>query len=561
MNWRTPSWIGSLLLVPTAGLAQPPSPTFTRDVAPIVFEHCAPCHRPEEIGPFSLLSFDDVQRRGRLIADVTARRVMPPWKPTREAGPFVGERRLTDLQIRTIARWVEQGMLEGDPTELPALSPTATGWRLGTPDLVVTLPEAFVLDAEGGDVFRTFVIPVPTSETRYVAGVEFRADAGRTVHHANLRLDTTRTSRELDDADPLPGYDGGLSATARFPEGHFLGWTPGQLPPLAPKGMAWRLLPGTDLVVQLHLRPSGKPERVRPSIGIFFTNDPPAAPPLALRLSKQSIDIAAGERYTVRDTYRLPVPVAVHAVHPHAHSRATDIKAYAELPDGTRRSLLHIPDWDFNWQDVYRYEAPIELPAGTTISMEYAYDNSAANPRNPDRPPRRVIFGQNSSDEMGDLWLQVRTRTPGDRATLVNDFRPKTLAEDAAGYQMLLAVQPGHASYHSDLAMIYVRLARVVDAVRHFEESIRLNPSSATTTYNLATLLASNGRPAEAAARFESAIRLRPNHAQSHNNLGVVLRSLGRHADAIEEFRRAVALDPGNAEARANLATALRQRQ
>jgi tetratricopeptide (TPR) repeat protein len=255
----------------------------------------------------------------------------------------------------------------------------------------------------------------------------------------------------------------------------------------------------------------------------------------------------------------LPVPVAVHAVHPHAHSRATDIKAYAELPDGTRRWLLHIPEWDFNWQDVYRYETPIDLPAGATIAMEYVYDNSAANPRNPDRPPRRVIFGQNSSDEMGDLWLQVRTRTPADRAALVNDFRPKTLIEDAAGYQKLLAVAPGHAGYHSDLAMIYVRLDRVADAVRHFEESIRLDPSSATVLYNLATVLASNGRPADAATRFEAAIRLRPNHAQSHNNLGVVLRSLGRHAEAIEEFRRALALDPGNAEARANLAAALRQ--
>jgi hypothetical protein len=559
MNWRVQPWLGPLLLVPAAGLAQPLSPTFTRDVAPIVFEHCAPCHRPEEIGPFSLLGFDDVRRRGRQIADVTARRVMPPWKPTREAGPLVGERRLTEEQIRTITRWVDQGMPEGDPSQLPALPPTATGWRLGTPDLVVTLPDAFVLAADGADVFRTFVIPIPTTDQRYVAGVEFRADAGRTVHHANLRLDTTRTSRELDDADPMPGYDGGLSATARFPEGHFLGWTPGQLPPLAPKGMAWRLLPGTDLVVQLHLRPSGKAERVRPSIGFHFTNDPPSAPPLALRLSRQDIDIAAGERHTVRDRYRLPVPVDVHAIHPHAHSRATDIKAFAELPDGTRRWLLHIPEWDFNWQDVYRYETPIDLPAGATITMEYAYDNTSANPRNPDRPPRRVIFGQNSSDEMGDLWLQVRTRTPADRAVLVNDFRPKTLIEDAAGYQKLLAVEPGHAGYHSDLAMIYVRLDRVTDAVRHFEESIRLNPSSATTWYNLATVLASNGRPADAAARFEAAIRLRPNHAQSHNNLGVVLRSLGRQAEAIEEFRRALALDPGNAEARANLAAALRQ--
>jgi tetratricopeptide (TPR) repeat protein len=559
MHGRTRLWLGALILAPTMGFAQPASPTFTRDIAPIVFEHCAPCHRPEEIGPFSLLTFDDVRTRGRRIADVTARRAMPPWKPTREAGAFVGERGLTDRQINTIARWVERGMPEGNPAHLPALPPAATGWRLGTPDLVVTLPEPFVLGAEGDDVFRTFVIPIPITETRYVAGVEFRADAGKTVHHANLRLDATPASRELDGADPLPGYEGGLSATARFPEGYFLGWTPGQLPPLAPKGMAWRLSPGTDFVVQLHLRRSGKTERVQPSIGFHFTGDPPGDPPLAIRLGRQNLDIAAGARYVARDSYRLPVPVAVHAVHPHAHSRATDIQAYAEMPDGTRRWLLRIPDWDFNWQDVYRFAEPVELPAGATIAMEYTYDNSASNPRNPDRPPRRVIFGQNSSDEMGDLWLQVRTRTTGDRATLLNDIRPKTTAEDAAGYRMLLAAQPDNAGYHSDLALIYVRLGRVADAVRHFDESIRLNPASAPTFYNVATLLASNGRFEEAAARFRSAIQLRPNHGQSHNNLGVVLRALGRHAEAVGEFRRAVELDPGNAEARANLAAALKQ--
>jgi tetratricopeptide (TPR) repeat protein len=232
------------------------------------------------------------------------------------------------------------------------------------------------------------------------------------------------------------------------------------------------------------------------------------------------------------------------------------VKAFAELPDGTQRWLLRIPDWDFNWQDVYRYQAPIPLPAGSTVVMEYTYDNSASNPRNPDRPPRRVMFGQNSSDEMGDLWLQVLTQSDGDRAILVNDMRPKMMTEDALGYRMLLSADPNNAGYHSDLALIYARLGRFYEAVNHFETAIGLNPNNPSTHYNLATHLASNGRFAEAVERFRTAIELRPNHAQSHNNLGVVLRGLGRHAEALEFFKRAVELDPANGEARANLAAA-----
>jgi tetratricopeptide (TPR) repeat protein len=348
---------------------------------------------------------------------------------------------------------------------------------------------------------------------------------------------------------------------ARYPDGYFLGWTPGQSPLLSAKGMAWALEPATDLVAQLHLRKTGKTEEVRPKIAFYFTRDAPTRTPLAVRLGRQNVDIKPGERYLVADSYELPVDVELHAVHPHAHYRATEIRATADLPDGSRQWLLLIDDWDFNWQDVYRYATPIPLPKGTTITMVYTYDNSEDNPRNPDRPPRRVIFGQNSTDEMGDLWLQVVTKTPDDRAALFADLRPKIVAEDAAGYAMLVAANPKHAGYRGDLALLLAALQRYDEAVEQYEAAIRLQPDWAPSHYNLATLLAGMGRVDDAIRHFRQAIALRPGHSESHNNLGAVLVASGQVDEAVEQFRRAVAIDPDNVQARDNLERALAPRR
>ncbi|MBI4476708.1 MAG: cytochrome c [Acidobacteria bacterium] len=338
--------LGSVALVATLAVplashptrqAQAPGLTFSRDIAPIVFERCTACHRPGQAAPFSLLSYDDVRRRARLIADVTRRRYMPPWKPVAGfGGPFLDERRLTDEELQRIARWVEMGAPEGDPADLRRRREWTEDWRLGSPDLVVTMPEPYRLRADGSSVFRTFVIPIPITQAKFVAGLEYRPGNAPVVHHANLRVDRTRTSRELDEADPLPGYEGRLSPGAQYPDGYFLGWTPGQLPWQGPKGMAWRLEPGTDFVVQVHMQPSGRPEILQSSIGLYFTDRPPDRTPMMLRLGRHDIDIPPGaSRYVTSDHYRLPVDVEVLAVQPHAHYRAREVKGFALLPDGT----------------------------------------------------------------------------------------------------------------------------------------------------------------------------------------------------------------------------------
>ena len=532
-----------------------PSPTYASHIAPILQRQCVSCHRAGDIAPFSLERFEDVASRAKTIADVTRRRYMPPWKPVEGfGGPFQGARGLTDEEIKTIGAWVDAGMPRGseEPAAVSGQPPTGE-WRFGKPDLVVTLGDPYVLTADGPDVFRNFAIPIPVTDERFVAAVEFSPGGARAVHHANIRFDPTPASRELDAEEATPGYEGAVSMYARYPDGYFLGWTPGQSPLASAPGMAWRLTPGTDLILQLHLRKTGKPEEIRPKIAFYFTPDAPSRTPLAMRLGRQNIDIKPGEQYLVVDGYELPVDVELLAIHPHAHYRARDIRATADLPDGTRHWLLRIDDWDFNWQDVYRYVTPLALPKGTVIRMVYAYDNSADNPRNPDRPPRRVIFGQNSGDEMGDLWLQVVTRTPEDRVALFNDLRPKTLVEDAAGYEMLVAANPEHSGYHNDLAFVSAQLGRFDAAIEHYGAAARLKPDWAAAHYNVATLLAAKGRLDESVPYFERAIALRADHAESHNNLGAVLQALGRSDEALEHFKRAVALDPANQAAQNNL--------
>ncbi len=532
----------------------PRPPTFAADIAPIIFEACGSCHRPGGPGPFSLLTHDAVRRHATQIVQVTKSRFMPPWKASADGGPFVGQRRLSDREIARIEEWVEAGTPLGDTRELPKAPSRTDGWQLGKPDLVVTLPAAFRLQAEATDVFRIFAIPLPIDRVRYIRGLEFLPGNPRVVHHANIRIDYTPSTRQLDSADPLPGYDGLMPRSAVYPEGHFLGWTPGQLAPLVPSAFAWPLMPGADLVVQLHMQPSGAIEDVQPTIGLYFGDEPPTRTPAILRLGSQGIDIAPGEgNYTIEDSYVLPIDVELHALQPHAHYRARDVRGTATLPDGSTRSLIHIGEWDFRWQHVYRYETPLALPKGTRLAMEYVYDNSIENPRNPDRPARRVLWGQRTVDEMGDLWFQLVPKNARDLETLRTEAQHKMTIEDTVGYETMLRVTPDDVELHDDVALLYLGLGRAAEAASHFKKSVALRPNSASAHFNLATALSVGGRFDEAIGEYERALALDPEHPSAHNNLGSVLSALGNRLDALRHFRAALASKPDNQQAQVNL--------
>jgi Flp pilus assembly protein TadD len=542
-----------------------------------VYANCAACHRPGEAAPFSLLSYADVKGRARQIAEVTAGRYMPPWPPEPGHGEFQGERRLTDAQIGTIKRWVEAGAPEGEPRDLPAPPTFTGGWQLGTPDLVAAMPEPVEVPAEGIDVFRTVIVPVAIQTPKYVRAVEFRPGNPRSVHHAMIRLIRHGGSAITDSGSEnrvagrsamraprsrVLESEGMLGAEEDIasPDGHVIGWAPGYSPNVAPAGMAWRLEPGTSIAIELHVQASGKPEQVQSSVGLFFTNDAPTVTPLGLQLGSYAIDIPAGAAdYTIEDRYELPVDVELHAIYPHAHYLGKDLRAMATLPDGTERSLIWIKDWDFNWQNAYRYRTPVPLPRGTIVRMRYTYDNSAANPRNPSTPPRRVRYGGQSSDEMGNLWMQV-VAAPGDVALLREDYARKSAQREIEGYERLASERPSEGGVRRALGAAYLRAGRVPDAVKALAEAVRLSPRDATAHYNLGHALAASGRMDEALRHFRAATRLQPSFVEAHNNLGALLRQAGRLAPAEAAFRAAIAHGPDYAPAHNNLGSVRRAR-
>lgn len=558
-----------LLVVFAAGcdLAQrnrrsgPAIPTFNHDIAPIVFERCAVCHRPGTAAPFNLLTYEDVAKRARLVAQVTQSRIMPPWLPDPRHNQFKGERHLSDDEVDIIQRWVAGGAAEGDVTIRPQPPKWVEGWHLGKPDLIVTLPAPYVLPSEGTDVFRSFVVPVPIGAARYVKAVEFRPRNPRIVHHARILVDPTPGSRELDANDPEPGYDGMLVDTAVIPDGQFLGWSPGKVLAGGTDDMVWRLEGGTDLVVQLHLLPTGKREVVDADLGLYFTDRVPTRHAVVLILGSKTIDIAAGQRnYVVEDRYVLPVDVDVTRVYPHAHYLAKEMKGFATLPDGSTQWLIRIAEWNFKWQDEYAYMRPISLPRGSIITMQYSYDNSDANITNPHHPARRVVYGSRSTDEMGDLLLQLTPRNPGDLTTLERGVELKALQADITRFERMVTDDPRDHEKRNALAFRYTRMGEIDKAIAHLKEALRLKPDYVHAHFNLGNVLAARGQLDRGVHHLRRAARLQPNHAEALNNLGYALASLGRFDEAIRELRRALTVNQDYADARRNLGRALASR-
>ncbi len=388
--------------IPFAELQRPVGVTFSKDVAPILFRSCAGCHRPGEVAPFSLLTYADAAKRAALIARVTANRYMPPWLPEPGYGHFQGERRLTDEQITTLQQWADSGATEGDPAQLPPTPQFAGSWHFGTPDLTVRMSTPFAVAAEGADQYQCFDIPLHLSEDKYVRALEFRPGARSVVHHALFLLDAGHAARRNGMAYTCFGTPGFL------PSGALGGWTPGMQPVRMPEGLQIPLRKGSDLVMQIHYHPTGKNESDQSALGLYFTDKPPQKRIADVALFSNHIEIPAGDRaYKVRDHFTSPVALDVIGIIPHAHYICKDMKGWAILPDGRKQWLIWIRDWNFNWQEQYRYSTPLKLPAETRFEMEFTYDNSETNPRNPNHPPKRVEWGPDSTDEMAGLHVQV----------------------------------------------------------------------------------------------------------------------------------------------------------
>ncbi|MEO6595716.1 MAG: tetratricopeptide repeat protein, partial [Planctomycetota bacterium] len=528
--------------------------------------------------PFSLLSYDDVWKKRKQIVEVTGKRFMPPWLPTH--GDFEDDRRLSFAAIETLRLWVEAGAPRGDATTEPPVPQFAKGWQLREPDLIVRAREAVTVPADGPNLFRNLVIPVDVDRMRYVEAVEIRPGS-RAVHHAVLGTDLTRESRRLDALDAEPGFPGMTLGGAGPPDGHFVGWTPGKRVRRNAPGMAWRLWPGCDFVLQVHLTPLGKQETVQPEIGLYFTDAPTTIEPVPIVLFWDRIDIAAGETdYVLRDHLDVPVPITLHAIYPHAHFICRRMRGTATLPDKSERVLFQIDAWDFDWQDDYRFRDPIELPAGSRLSMEYVYDNSDGNPNNPQRPPRRVQFGQESSDEMGTLTFTVtvadrQQRSLLERAAVRRDLeknpdawvvwlRLARLEREAGNLPVALdaaqrawRIDPSFPQPWLELGMCHELAGRLDEAERHYRQSLARDPGQGMAHVQLGGMLARSGRTEAAIGEMEQALATLPNLPTLHNNLATAYFVLDRLVEAETHYRRALELEPGYFNAQFNLGRAL----
>lgn len=403
---------GALLTVGAVrlGAVDRPVPTFAADVAPIVYAHCATCHRPGQAAPFSLLSYDDVKRRATLVVNATSRRYMPPWYATPAPGfpEFRDDRRLSDADIATLKAWVDGGMPPGDLAKAPAPPVFPDGWALGTPDIEIAYPTTVEVPADGPDIYRNVVLPLDLREDAWVTAVDFEPSARKVVHHALFFAGPAETFKPGGSDNAFPGLRaGGMPSLG--------GWVPGMTPRFFPDGIAQPLPAHTNVIVQLHLHPSGKVEHERGKMAIYLATQRPSRRLTSLQVPPMfgfasGIDIPAAEkRFSIKDSFVLPVDADALGARGHAHYLAREMKMTATFPDGSTKGLLWIADWDFGWQDSYFFKAPIPLPKGTRIDSEIVYDNSDANPRNPNSPPKRVKWGLGTLDEMGSVTLLVTT--------------------------------------------------------------------------------------------------------------------------------------------------------
>jgi hypothetical protein len=399
--------------------------TFNKQIAPIVYRNCSECHRPGEAAPFSLLSYEDVAKRAKLIAAVVGSRQMPPWKAEEASYAYRDERRLKDTEIALIQQWAKQGAPEGPASERPAPPKFASGWRLGEPDLIVEMPAAYHVPADGPDIYRNLAVPLGLTEDKWITAIDMKLSARAVVHHVLYFGDPTGKIHEHPSDGPEPGFSGMRAGGATLPLG---GWALGAQPHFFPEGLALPVPKGTDLVIQYHFHPDGKPEAEKSTIGVYFAKKPPARTMTSIQLPPiyslfSGLDIAPGDKdFVIRDSYTLPAAVDAVGVGAHAHYIGKHLKMTATLPGGEVKTLLDIKDWDFAWQDRYYFDQFVPLPKGTRLDAEIHWDNSAANPRNPSNPPIRVTWGEQSKDEMGSVSLIAVAQDEAEIKTIRRDF-------------------------------------------------------------------------------------------------------------------------------------------
>lgn len=383
--------------------------TWAKDIAPLLEENCVVCHRKGDVGPFALDTYEQARVWASAIKDYTARRIMPPWKAEPGQGEFHDARYLTDDQLAHIAEWADGGAPKGNPKDLPPVPVrhAAGDWALGKPDVILKPTRLFNLEAEGEDVYRDFALPIDFEEDRYIAAFDFKPGNRTIVHHMIAYIDLTgETVRKRDSQTGEPGWSVSGGGSGIKDEDWGDGWAPGMNPRRLPVGIAVKIPKGAKLVLQVHYHKTGKPETDQSEMALYWSKDTNPKVLKTAPVGNASFvlkpEISGQE---VKASIILPWDVNIWQLLPHMHMLGKEMKATAVLPDGTEKSLISIKNWEFNWQMNYRYKEPVALPRGTRINLVAKYDNTAANPNQPNNPPREVRYGEQTNDEMCFLFM------------------------------------------------------------------------------------------------------------------------------------------------------------
>jgi thiol-disulfide isomerase/thioredoxin len=380
--------------------------TYAKEIAPILQARCQTCHRPGEAAPFSLLTYDDAARHARMIKEVTSQRRMPPWAADPRHGKFVNDPRLNRDEIETLASWVDGGMAKGDDKDLPKAIDWPQGWKLGKPDVVIHMPEEFQVPATGTLSYKYFYVDTNFDEDRWVQMAEARPGAASVVHHIVVYI--------LAPGQKTPfTIDGNMAV--------LVGWAPGDLGTNCAADTALRLPKGSRLRFEMHYTPNGTAVKDRSMIGITFAKKPPKYEILMNAFQNEAIVVPPGDpHYKAEATFRVRADARILAFVPHMHWRGQDYRYDVIYPDGKRETVLSVPRWDFNWQNVYRFEEPLKLPKGSKIYSVAHWDNSRNNPLNPDAS-KSVKFGLQTWDEMMVGWVAYVWERPETAAELAKN--------------------------------------------------------------------------------------------------------------------------------------------
>jgi hypothetical protein len=396
------------------------SPTFSKDVAPILHAKCATCHRPGEMAPMSLMTYREVRPWAKSIREKVVSREMPPWYADPNHGQWANDASLTEQQIATIRAWVDGGVKEGDPSDLPpAPKFSDTGWKFGQPDAVFSLTEEASIPADGTVPYRYWAVPTNFTEDKYVQFAEIKRGEPSVVHHVIVSVrepdqgplppagEIKFGQQRVNPEDPQQRQQQQAQRRGNNPDGMLLGWAPGMSPLTLKPGNAKLVKKGSMLIFQMHYTTNGVAAKDRTSIGLWFAKDTPEKRVITKGVSTdpRKLVIPAGDpNFESRSSFTFNDDVHLLMFMPHMHVRGKDFEYKLVYPDGKEKILLRVPKYDFNWQLTYFAKEPIAVPKGSRIECLAHHDNSAGNKFNPD-PTITVRWGDQTWEEMMIGWI------------------------------------------------------------------------------------------------------------------------------------------------------------